>query len=363
MSDEVVEWIWPPDASPNTKPRRQVGGAEFAAATNWIDAPSRGDPTGAPSGLHPIGGLVSRTNAREPGNPPNQRSVAPTADYQGLQFDMPPCDARMTHPPCFINTCGCEEYLDLPKEWPHQSVPGGGSYVLMVGPGPSVQPTVLMGWDACAASVVAEVWAFIQENVNVVQWAMCMAGADAEMIECVNGYLTGELGPIQFWRSGDPGMLGAISTTQTSINGVFQNSPYITFNAGDGTLFDISCEIWCSDNETDKECAIAALAASLVHELTHVCGAKHMQIPETEFDEFGCSIPILTGSYFAAAVFGSNPAAAASPCCADYLTLAFPPGTSLPGFVESCNVPGASWVRNRFFWMPLGHVDINLYAV
>lgn len=233
---------------------------------------------------------------------------------------------------CAAPDLTAQSFADVPSSW--------DGYVLVQRENP--RPAEV--WSPCDAGLVARVWGFLQVNLDLVEWALCRGDASPEQVDCVLAAIRGTGPAIELVLAAECGHFG-MSTPPAESGGGFGtrvllcNDPHV--------LFDPAVFLYCSGDAANAACAVAAIASSLLHELTHTCQAVHpgqgADNPGTPFRfEQYCNVPYLTGAWFAWAAFRRYPEAAAAPCCAQYVDRWFVPqyGTKLPGFPNSRECEG-----------------------
>jgi hypothetical protein len=125
------------------------------------------------------------------------------------------------------------------------------------------------------------VWDFMQENVLELQAALCLSGLCAEDIECVTDYLTGASGPIQMYLTDE-------SADDVGAGGRLKGVPdMIYFTTDRGSKFPEAAALWCSKTASDGDrlCALMSLAASVAHEMVHLCKDKEHSPSDDEVQE------------------------------------------------------------------------------
>ncbi len=212
----------------------------------------------------------------------------------------------------------------------------------------------------CYQELIEASWGFLSANLDTIFWAMCIAGADGETTGCVLLYLVGaQVQPLHFRLNSDIHDPPAAASGTVSDKGI----PWITFDIS--AKFGTYANVFCNEHatEADKLCAVIALSAVLLHELTHVCGLVHASVPETvdenELAAWNCSVPYLAGSYFARGAFDKySSLVRGSRCCAPLTSkFSLPAGFINPSYDPECVEEPADLPSYRVWSPPEIRID------
>lgn len=211
---------------------------------------------------------------------------------------------------------------------------------------PIVEPGTLFVFDdsytGCEQDLIGHAWGLLLENVDILDWVVCVSerlarqnGAAFQtdsphtcLRSAVEGTLDREGRPawVTFTKNEESPQckMGAIGS---------RNEIYMCVN-GERKLFNVAVDLYCNGTDTQRRCAVFAMAASLLHELSHTgCGFEH---DDEDGDIVPCSIPYLIGSTFAAVIMARYPEIASSPCCRRYRKVRIGGSKKLPGFTDDC---------------------------
>jgi hypothetical protein len=190
-------------------------------------------------------------------------------------------------------------------------------------------------WDPCQEEFIQQVWALLQENVDLVRWAMCVAGRmyDRETRTWNPIYPNGDTACVEERILGvrdNPVELEIVfdcpEFKMRAIRGRPGSGKVLICGDEDsngGIAFDMYCDNH-NERPAHRMCALLAIASSLLHELTHLCGFDHKK--DEQGKVISCSFPYLTGAYFAWAMMQRYPQASKSPCCLPWIDDSGDPG-------------------------------------
>jgi hypothetical protein len=186
------------------------------------------------------------------------------------------------------------------------------------------------GPSECHLEFIDAVWGLLMANLDLVEWALCVAGANQDAIDCVVSKILGTADePVHFKILGDTvGCSGAKLWTS------FANQTIGLCTQSH--LFADAADTWCHGHGGDRTCALVAVAAPLLHELTHICGYPDPPHLPTGFE---CGVSYLTGSAILWGLLQRYPDAARSRCCREQRTVVPGDGDPLPGF-QNCPLSG-----------------------
>jgi hypothetical protein len=179
-------------------------------------------------------------------------------------------------------------------------------------------------WTACEARVVEAAWAVLLNNPDLVAWALCLAGA-ADVVPCIVAKLNGFVQPPMSLDKVDvspcPGkMVSHIGENRISM-----------CDSDEFQLVPLAAHLYCAGTSADVECGVVAVAASLLHELVHICSGMGKHLPHD------CPIEYLAGSNFVWAAMRRFPAASTSTCCREYAVVGINDPRYLPGLPRDCS--------------------------
>lgn len=215
----------------------------------------------------------------------------------------------------------CADLLDIgPPRSVEDLRPSRDGLTIETGPFGAEKPT-------CEESLVAQMWGVLQDNLDLVEWAMCMAApwVDEEQRECLRETL--QNGPVTIRFKPGP-----CNTKNGGSWGMRSGGQAITICRDDSptTPFSTSAFLYCECSAAGAQlCGVLSQAATLLHEVSHSCDWQHTK---RERDRLGitrqCQEVFLLQQSFAYALFQRYPEAAASGCCDPYATTV--PGDGLP---------------------------------
>lgn len=213
---------------------------------------------------------------------------------------------------------------------------------------PSDLPPLLGDWPPCDTALMGRVWGFLQSNLDLVEWALCMAVAadpaadpPPEALACILDRI--RLIPVDrntpvlpFLLMGTDEACGAVRMATG-----FGRTRICTES---GSSWDCGLQMYCPEADPSapaepappagleptaatRTCAVMTLAASVLHELHHACGIHH---PEA------CGAPYLAGNFFLRGAYALYPEAADTPCCDRAGRVALGSDRSIPGFPPEC---------------------------
>jgi hypothetical protein len=224
-------------------------------------------------------------------------------------------------------------------------------------------------WPGCTQDLLEQVWGFLKDNRDLVKWAVCAAFGDDSVTECVVDWIkNAKAGSIHFVPAVDCLLDGTVFKLATSPPQLFGLvPPKITVCVASGGSIDLASELFCSADPAAQECAIVAIASSLVHELTHVCHQSGGDVSGN------CEGSYMAGSNFAWAAMLRFTGAASSPCCAPFLNVLQGSDKALPAVKTDCLAPtggsggsglnpGPGMVPKDEPWLPDWDSGFDLYV-
>ena len=203
-------------------------------------------------------------------------------------------------------------------------------------------------FTTCERELVARVWGALRQNVDLVEWAMCMSpNAMEDERSCLRQMLTDATEPLTIVPEdeGDD-CLGPKGNAW----GMKQRRGKIVICTLPGSPFARATELWCGCTDpTARACAVFSMATTLLHELSHSCGWQHDAEVRRETGILKrCQEVFLLQQSFAYAVFQRYPEAAASRCCVAWATTFPGSGERIGGLETDCECD------RPVSWDPLG---------
>jgi hypothetical protein len=190
-------------------------------------------------------------------------------------------------------------------------------------------------WRECEKQLVARAWGLLQDNVDLVRWALCKASGHEQQSDCIEQYIR-----YPWWirirkntercADGDQAMsMMAFLKTYPDLHVCFRGQEFrVDADGRERCRFEGSNDLWASffcvddgvdrDTFADQSCSAARIASILLHELIHICGrgATHGEIiPGWDLSKRDCDVPNLIQNFFMDAVTQRYPAIFLSDYC------------------------------------------------
>jgi hypothetical protein len=188
-------------------------------------------------------------------------------------------------------------------------------------------------WRECEKQLVARAWGLLQDNVDLVRWALCKASGHEQRSDCLEQYIR-----YPWWirirkntercaNIDDAMSMMAFGRAYPVLHVCFRGQERRVNAEGDEVCdFVGSNDLWASffcvddgfdeDTFADQSCAVARIASLLLHELTHTCGrgVQHGQFG-WDLSKRDCDVPNLIQTFFMDALTQRYPAIFLSESC------------------------------------------------
>jgi hypothetical protein len=197
----------------------------------------------------------------------------------------------------------------------------------------------------CERRLLGQAWGLLQENLDVVDWAVCVSERMARQNQaafhtqadpdCLRQRIVGDVWPpVTFTKKRERDGCKMSTSPSRSVVAMCVH--------GRHKLFNVAGDLYCEGSAAAGRCAVLAVAASLLHELSHTepCRFRHDVVDDDGNEtRVRCSIPYLIGSLFVVAVRRRyrNPRIDRHECCALYRDISIGDDARLPGFAGGCS--------------------------
>ncbi len=192
-------------------------------------------------------------------------------------------------------------------------------------------------WRECDQYFLALTWGMLQDNLDLVRWAMCKASGKDQKVTCLEELIL-DPSRVQL-RSRGSGCEGLSARTTTQPRGrlwdvgaviqiCFEGTEDTTSTDGEPrcryrNFSDMAASFFCrADTERDDDlddqlCALVQMAVLILHELGHACGRApaHGDVLGFDFTPGDCDVIDIVENYFASALMERYPRAAESDYC------------------------------------------------
>lgn len=182
--------------------------------------------------------------------------------------------------------------------------------------------------DKCELDLLGKAFGLLKDNVDLAEWAICMATGNPEAGTCIRNYLTGENADIEIKIDDD--ICDIKYDDDGDMIGITNGSAWaltrrISLCSLPGSRFSVNSYLACYGDAAAQACGIVNMAGLLLHEIVHLCVRAAGDSPGE------CRVSYLAESAFLALMYQSCSLAATSSCCSSAIPVVGQSSSETPG--------------------------------